>query len=238
MKLDILVLAAHPDDAELACGGTLLAHVAMGKKVGIVDFTQGELGTRGTAETRRKEAEKASQILSLSVRENLGLADAFFENNAESRLKVITAIRKYQPDIVLANAISDRHADHGKAAKLATDACFYAGLQKIETFWEGKPQAAHRPKVVYHYIQDHYLTPDFVMDITPFWEKKMLAIKAFETQFYNPDLQEPQTTLSSPDFLRFLESRAREFGRSIGCNFGEGFTKERYLGVNNLFDLV
>jgi bacillithiol biosynthesis deacetylase BshB1 len=238
MKLDLLVMAAHPDDAELSCAGIILTHVNAGKKVGIVDFTQGELGTRGTAETRKSEAELSSQILKLSARENLGLADGFFVKDKESLLKVITVIRKYQPEIVIANAITDRHTDHGKASNLASEACFLSGLRKIETFEADKPQEAWRPKVVYHYIQDRYITPDFVIDITPYWEEKMKAIMAFSTQFHNPTLNAPQTPLSTPDFLYFLEARSRELGRNIGVTFAEGFTKERPMGIKNLFDLI
>jgi len=238
MKLDILVMAAHPDDAELGAGGIILAHVAMGKKVGVVDFTEGELGTRGTAETRKIEAENASKILMLSARENLKLADGFFKNDKESQLKLIAVIRKYQPEIVIANAVTDRHIDHGKGSDLASDACFLSGLRKIETYLDGEKQEIWRPKVVYHYIQDRYITPDFIFDITPYWDKKMEAIKAFNTQFHNPNLNEPQTTLSSPDFIHFLEGRARDLGRTIGTIFGEGFTIERQIGIKNLFDLL
>jgi len=238
MKLDILVMAAHPDDAELGAGGIILAHVAMGKKVGVVDFTEGELGTRGTAETRKIEAENASKILMLSARENLKLADGFFKNDKESQLKLIAVIRKYQPEIVIANAVTDRHIDHGKGSDLASDACFLSGLRKIETYLDGEKQEIWRPKVVYHYIQDRYITPDFIFDITPYWDKKMEAIKAFNTQFHNPNLNEPQTTLSSPDFIHFLEGRARDLGRTIGTTFGEGFTIERQIGIKNLFDLL
>ncbi len=238
MKLDILVMAAHPDDAELGAGGIILAHVAMGKKVGVVDFTEGELGTRGTAITRKSEAENASKILMLSARENLKLPDGFFKNDKDSQLKLISVIRKYQPDIVIANAVTDRHIDHGKGSGLATDACFLSGLRKIETLLDGEKQETWRPKVVYHYIQDRYITPDFIFDITPFWDKKMEAIKAFNTQFHNPNLNEPQTTLSSPDFIHFIEGRARDFGRTIGTTYGEGFTVERQIGVKDLFDLL
>jgi bacillithiol biosynthesis deacetylase BshB1 len=238
MKLDVLALGAHPDDVELGCGGTLLAQLAMGRKTGAIDFTRGELGTRGTAQTRKEEAAKAAAILGLSVRENLELADGFFRNDPESQLKLITLIRRFQPEIVLANAVSDRHADHGRGSQLATEACFYAGLHRIETHYEGVLQSPWRPKAVYHYLQDRYIVPDFVIDITPFWEQRMQAILAYSTQFYNPALQQPQTPLSTPDFIHFLEARARELGRAIGVGFGEGFTKERYLGVKDLFDLL
>jgi len=241
IKLDILALGAHPDDVEMSCSGTLLAAVAVGKKVGIVDFTRGELGTRGTPETRAAEAAAASEILHLSVRENLGLPDGFFKNDREHQLPLIAALRRYQPDIVLCNAISDRHPDHGRAAQLATDACFLSGLRMIETLGaDGQPQAAWRPKHVYHYIQDRQLVADFVVDITPHWAGKWASINAYGTQFYNPnaDPSAPQTYLSDDTFHRFMEARAREFGHLIGVEFGEGFTVARTLGVKELGDLI
>jgi N-acetylglucosamine malate deacetylase 1 len=237
-KLDLLALAAHPDDAELGCGGTLLAHIALGKKTGILDLTRGELGTRGSAEIRRQEADSATGILGLSLRENLELADGFFQNTPENQLRLVLYLRHYQPEIVLANAITDRHPDHGKGSQLASDACFLAGLAKIETFWGGIPQLPWRPKAVYHYLQDRYIQPDLVVDITPFWEQKMQAIRAYASQFYNPDSSEPATTLSTPEYVLFLEARARDLGRAIGVTFGEGFTRERYVGIKNLFDLI
>jgi N-acetylglucosamine malate deacetylase 1 len=238
LKLDILVLAAHPDDAELGCGGTILKHLSMGHKVGVVDFTRGELGTRGTIETRQQEAANSARILGLSVRENLGLADGFFQNDKTSQISVIQAIRKYKPDIVLANAIYDRHSDHGRAAELAYESCFMAGLAKIETFDNGKPQVAWRPNSLYHYIQSQMLQPDFVVDISDHWEKKMEAIKAFKTQFYDPDSKEPETYLSKPAFLRMVESRGNEFGHAIGVKYGEGFTVRRVIGVKSLSDIL
>lgn len=238
MKLDIMVLAAHPDDAELGCGGTIAAHVAKGKKVGVIDFTRGELGTRGTPELRKEEAEASSKILGLSVRENLNFSDAFFINDQEHQLKVVQKIRQYKPDIVLANAINDRHPDHAKAANLSTTACFLAGLQKIETTLDEEPQKAWRPKTVYHFIQTDFIQPDFVVDIGPYWETKIKAIKAFKSQFFDPESDEPQTFLSTPHFMEFVEARAKELGNSIRVNYGEGFTVERSLGVSNLFDLL
>lgn len=239
MKLDILVLAAHPDDAELGCGGTIANHVKRGHKVGIVDFTRGELGTRGTTETRTQEAAESSKILGLSVRENLGLPDGFFKNDLEHQLAVIQAIRRYQPEIVLANAIYDRHSDHGKGASLAYDACFLSGLAKIETIdTSGKLQEAWRPKVVYHYIQSLFIEPDFVVDITNSWDTKINSVKAFKSQFYDPSSTEPQTYISSPEFLRMVESRAIELGHAIGTKYGEGFTVRRYPGVKSLLDLI
>src|SRR5688572_10533888 len=239
MKLDILVLAAHPDDAELGCGGTIARHIALGHTVGIVDFTRGELGTRGTPETRAREAADAAEVLGVSVRENLGLKDGYFQNDPESQHAVIKAIRKYQPSIVLANAVYDRHIDHGKGASLGYDACFLSGLAKIETVDEtGKKQAAWRPSAVYHYIQSLLVEPDFIVDISEHWDSKIKAIKAFKTQFFNPDSNEPETYISNPHFLRMIESRAIEFGHAIGATYGEGFTVRRYPGVKSLFDLI
>lgn len=239
MKLDILVLAAHPDDAELGCGGSILHHVSLGHKVGVVDFTQGELGTRGSVKIREQEAAASSAILGLAVRENLKLADGFFKNDEEHQRKVIQVIRKYQPEIVLANAVYDRHSDHGRAAELASDACFLSGLVKIETTDEhGKLQQAWRPRVVYHYIQSLFIEPDFVMDVTAHWQKKIEAVKAFKTQFFDPTSTEPQTYISSPDFLRMIESRGIELGHAIGVKYAEGFTVKRYPGVKSLKDLL
>lgn len=237
MKLDILVLAAHPDDAELGCSGTIAAHVAKGYKVGIVDFTQGEMGTRGTPETRLKEAEEAAKILGLSARENMGFKDIYFKDDEFHQHELIRVIRKYQPDIVLANAISDRHPDHGKGASLATNACFMSGLRRIETIQDGVAQQPWRPKFVYHYIQNNYIQPDFIFDISEHWDTKVASIMAFKSQFYDPSNQEPASFISSPEFLPFIESRAREFGHRILTKYGEGFTVERFIGVNDLFDL-
>jgi N-acetylglucosamine malate deacetylase 1 len=239
MKLDILVLAAHPDDAELGAGGTIASHVAKGRNVGVVDFTRGELGTRGTPETRASEAADAAKILGLAVRENLGLADGFFKNDESHQRKVIAAIRKYQPEIVLANAIHDRHTDHGKGAELAFYSCFLSGLAKIETKDEqGNAQKAWRPKAVYHYIQSQFIKPDFIVDVTPHWETKIEAIKAFKTQFFDPNSKEPTTYISTPEFLNMVEARAIELGHAIGVKYGEGFTVRRTAGVNDLFNLI
>lgn len=238
MKLDILVFASHPDDAELGCGGTILRHTRQGDKVGVVDFTRGELGTRGTPEIRQEEATDSARILGLAVRENLGLADGFFQNDPESQLKVVRAIRKYQPRIVLANAVYDRHIDHGKGASLAYDASFLSGLRKIETFDdEGHSQEAWRPEAVYHYVQSQFIVPHFVVDISEVWETKMKAIRAFHSQFYDPGSEEPETYISKPGFLRMVESRAIEYGHAIGATYGEGFTTRRFPGVDNLFQL-
>jgi bacillithiol biosynthesis deacetylase BshB1 len=239
MKLDILVLAAHPDDAELGCGGTVAKHVARGYKVGIIDFTRGELGTRGTPESRAAEAAEAASIQGVSIRENLGLPDGFFQNDPHHQMSVIRAIRKYQPDIILANAVSDRHIDHGKGASLAYDASFLSGLVKIETKGDdGVLQSPWRPKAVYHYIQSNFIEPDFIVDITGFWDVKVRAIKAFKSQFFDPASQEPETYISKPGFLKMVESRAIEFGHAIGTEYGEGFTVRRFMGVDTLQDLL
>lgn len=238
MKLDILVIAAHPDDAELGCGGTIAKHTKAGLKVGILDLTRGELGTRGTALTREQEAKDASAILGIQVRENLSLADGFFQNDKESQLAVVQKIRQYQPDIILANAIRDRHPDHGKGADLAADACFLAGLAKVETKDAiGNLQKAWRPKNVYHYIQSQYIQPDFIIDVTEVWDAKMAAVKAYKTQFFSSDSTEPQTFISRPEFINFLEGRAIELGNIAGIKYAEGFTTHRYPVVNKLTDL-
>lgn len=231
MKLDILAFSAHPDDIELSCSGTILKQIELGYKVGIIDLTQGELGSRGTIDTRYSEAKEASSILGLSARENLKMADGFFEINEENKLKIVKAIRKYQPKIVLANAINDRHPDHAKGSKLVSEACFLAGLRKIETSDNGIPQEAWRPETIYHYIQDYYIKPDFIVDISDVLDKKLQSIKAYKTQFFDPESKEPQTPISGEDFLDFIASRAREYGRLIGTKYGEGFTTEKPIQV-------
>jgi N-acetylglucosamine malate deacetylase 1 len=238
MKLDILVIAAHPDDAELACSGTILSHLEKGYKVGIVDLTKGEMGTRGTPETRLNEASNAAKILGIHARENLGFKDIYFLDDATHQHALIQVIRKYQPEIVLANAVADRHPDHGKGGALASNACFMSGLRKIETFNGGIVQEPWRPKFVYHYIQNNYIKPDFVVDVTPYWDQKVESIKAFRSQFYDPKSLEPQSFISSPEFMDFIEARAKEFGHSILVKYGEGFTVERMIGVKDLFDLA
>lgn len=237
IKLDILVMAAHPDDAELSCSGTILSYIAQGKKVGIVDFTRGEMGTRGTPEIRLQESNEATKILGLHARENLGLADGFFQNDPASQIALMEVIRKYQPEIVLANALEDRHPDHGKGAKLAIDACFLSGLRMIKTVDSHSKveQTAWRPKYLYHYIQDRYLEPDFVIDITAHWEMKEKSIRAFKSQFFDPNSQEPNSYISSPDFLSFIQARAQEMGHKIGVKYGEGFQSQKTLQVKNLF---
>jgi bacillithiol biosynthesis deacetylase BshB1 len=233
MKLDMLVLSAHPDDAELACSGTIIRHIEMGKKVGLIDLTRGQLGTRGTPEIRDVEAEAAAKILGLSARENLGFEDGFFSEDKEHIIAIIRAIRKYQPEILITNALHDRHPDHGRASDLVSRASFLSGLIKIET-----GQKPWRPRNVYHYIQDRFIKPDLIVDVTPYWEHKIKAIKAFRSQFFNPGSEEPGTYISSPEFLLFIEARALEFGHSVGVKYGEGFTSERNVGITNMFDLL
>jgi bacillithiol biosynthesis deacetylase BshB1 len=240
MKIDILAFAAHPDDVELAAAGTLLAHIALGKKVGIIDLTRGELGTRGSAEIRDEEATESSKILGIHARENLRMRDGFFVKDEESLLKVITIIRKYQPEIVLCNSEFDRHVDHGRAADLVHEACFLSGLRKIVTQQDGKHQEAWRPKSTYHYIQDYYTKPDIIFDITPYFNQKNEAIKAFKSQFFNPasNINEPETPISSADFWAFLEGRARQLGRLINVTYAEGFTVKRPVGSKDLTKLL
>lgn len=238
MKIDILAVGAHPDDVELSCGATLAKEVANGKKVGILDLTRGELGTRGSAEIRDKESKKAAAILGAQFRKNLGLPDGFFVNDSKSQLEVIKIIRQHQPEIVLCNAIDDRHIDHGKGSKLVSDACFLSGLRRIETHFDGEPQEAWRPKHVYHYIQWKNIQPDFVVDVTGFIDKKLEMIFAFESQFYDPQSDEPQTPISSENFKESLTYRARDLGRLVGVEYGEGFTTERYPAVSSIFDLI
>lgn len=237
MKLDILAIGAHPDDVELGCGATIAKEIANGKKVGILDLTRGELGTRGSAEIRESEARKAAEILGVATRINLGLADGFFENSKEAQLEIVKVIRTYQPEIVLCNAIEDRHIDHGKGSKLASDACFLSGLRKISTQHSGKEQDAWRPKHVYHYIQWKDLRPDFVVDVTGFLQKKVDAVFAYESQFYNPESNEPETPLTNTNFKDSITYRAQDLGRLTGVAHAEGFTTERYAAVNSLFDL-
>ena len=238
MKLDILAFGAHPDDVELGCSGTLAKEVSLGKKVGIVDLTRGELGTRGSVEIRNSESAKASEILGIHVRENLDMRDGFFVNDEAHQLKIIQMIRKYQPDVVICNAIDDRHIDHGKGSKLVSDACFLSGLRKIETEWEGSSQQAWRPKAVYHYIQWKNIEPDFVVDISGFMDVKMESILAYGSQFYNPNSEEPTTPIATKNFLDSVKYRAQDLGRIVGVEFAEGYTVERYLAVNSLGDLI
>ena len=237
MKLDILAFGAHPDDVELGCSGTIAKEVSLGKKVGIIDLTRGELGTRGSVEIRNSESAKASEILGVVVRENLDMRDGFFVNNEAHQLKVIEMIRKYQPEIVLCNAITDRHIDHGKGSKLVSDACFLSGLRKIKTVCDGVEQEAWRPKLVYHYIQWQNIEPDFVVDISEFMDKKMDSVLAYGSQFYDPNSKEPVSPITSKNFLDSVKYRAQDLGRLVGVEYAEGFTTERYLAVNSLGDL-
>lgn len=238
-KIDILAIGIHPDDVELCAAGTLLHHAALGKTFGILDLSQGELGTRGTAAIRLQEAAQAAKVLGATFRKTLDIPDGFFTHMPEHWLKIVRVIRDCRPEIVLCNAPEDRHPDHGRSAKLETDACFYAGLEKIETFDdEGKKQQKWRPKAVYHYIQDINLQPDFVVDITPFLEQKKAAILAYRSQFYDPHNTEPNTPISGKDFLEYLEAKAKVYGRSIQAPYAEGFIFSRIPGVNNLFDLL
>lgn len=240
MKLDILVFASHPDDAELGAGATIAKEVAMGKKVGIVDLTRGELGTRGSAEIRDMEAARAAKILGIAIRENLKFADGFFINDREHQLEVVKMIRKYRPDIVLCNAVEDRHIDHAKGSKLVSDACFLSGLAKVVTQLDGedRQQEAWRPKVVYHYIQWKNLKPDFVVDVSDYIEVKARAIMAYSSQFYDPDSKEPETPISSKNFTESVLYRAKDLGRLVGVEYGEGFTAERFVAVRDLGSLI
>jgi N-acetylglucosamine malate deacetylase 1 len=238
MKLDILAIGAHPDDVELGCGATIAKEIYLGKQVGILDLTRGELGTRGSAEIRDKEASKAAKILGVSMRKNLAFADGFFVNDKEHQLEIIKIIRKYKPTIVLCNAIDDRHIDHPKGSKLASDACFLSGLMKIETEFNEIKQDSWRPKHVYHYIQWENLKPDFVVDVTGFIETKINAVKAYSTQFYDPKSKEPSSPISSKNFLSSVEYRAQDMGRLIGTEYAEGFTTKRYVAIKSLDNLI
>lgn len=238
MKLDILAFGAHPDDVELGCAGTILKEISVGKTVGIIDLTRGELGTRGSAAIRDQEANAAAEILGVSARENLEMRDGFFVNDEKHQLEIIKMIRKYQPEIILCNAVDDRHIDHAKGSKLVSDACFLSGLMKIETTIDGEQQTAWRPKLVYHYIQWKDIKPDFVVDITGFTDKKIESILAYGSQFYNVNSIEPESPISSKNFLESLNYRSRDLGRLVGVDHAEGFTVERYLAVNSLGDLI
>ena len=238
MKVDILAIGVHPDDVELSCSGTLIKMIAQGKTVGLVDLTRGELGTRGTGELRTIEAADSAKKMGALFRENLDMRDGFFKYTDENLLKIAKVIRKYQPKIVLANAVSDRHPDHGRAAKLTSDACFLAGLVKVDILDDnGKPYPRWRPDIVYHYIQDQHLTPDFVIDITDHIDQKMETILCFKSQFYDPDSNEPESPISSLNFFESVKAKNRVFGRPLNYDYAEGFTAERVIGVNSLFDL-
>lgn len=237
MKLDILAFGVHPDDVELGCAGTIMAAINQGKKVGIVDLTRGELGTRGTPTTRTMEAAAAAKIMGVDVRENLDMADGFFANDEAHQRKIIALIRKYQPDVILANAPEDRHPDHGRSAKLVSDAAFLSGLRKIETIHEGVTQNAWRPAYTFHYIQDRFIQPSFVIDITAYMERKMEAVLAYGTQFTSADTSEPQTYISSPQFLETVKARALMLGKRIGVGYAEGYITEKIIGFSN-FDAI
>jgi len=239
MKLDILAFAAHPDDIELSCGATLAKHVALNDKVGVIDFTKGELGTRGTPEIRMKEATESAAILGLAMRENLSFADGFFADDHEHQIKIVRKLRAYQPNIVLANAIKDRHPDHARASEMVKTSVFLSGLKKIETYDEsGNLQEPWRPKILLHYIQSIPIAPDFVVDVSEHWETKMKAVRAFASQFHNPKSDEPDTYISDPKFLKMIEARGLEFGQILNVDYAEGFTIDRYLGVKDLKSLL
>ncbi len=237
MKLDILAFGAHPDDVELGCAATIAKEISLGKKAGIVDLTRGELGTRGSVALRDREAKKATEILGITIRENLKFSDGFFINDKEHQLAIIKMIRKYQPEIVLCNAIDDRHIDHPKGSTLVSDACFLSGLEKIKTEAGGRKQEKWRPQQVYHYIQWKEIKPDFVVDVSGFIHKKTAAVMAYASQFYNPENKEPETPITSKTFIESIEYRARNLGRLIGVEYAEGFTAERFVGIDNLSQL-
>ena len=237
MKLDILAFGVHPDDVELGCAGTIMAAIDQGKKVGIVDLTRGELGTRGTPTTRTQEAAAAAKIMGVDIRENLDMADGFFANDEAHQRKIIALIRKYQPDIILANAPEDRHPDHGRSAKLVSDAAFLSGLRKIETIHDGVAQNAWRPAYTFHYIQDRFIQPSFVIDITKYMDRKIEAVLAYGTQFNSADTSEPQTYISSPQFLETVKARALMLGKRIGVGYAEGYITEKIIGFSN-FDAI
>ncbi|HMP87628.1 MAG TPA: bacillithiol biosynthesis deacetylase BshB1 [Lacibacter sp.] len=238
MKLDILAFGVHPDDVELSCAGTLMTEMAHGKKVGVIDLTRGELGTRGTPHTRQEEADEAARIMGIAVRENLGMRDGFFRNDEEHQLQVIRQIRRFQPEIVLCNAVEDRHPDHGRSSRLVSDSCFLAGLRKISTQWEGSEQEAWRPRYVFHYIQDRYLNPGFVVDVSAVFDRKVAAIRAYGTQFHNPELDEPQTYISTPGYLESVIYRHKMFGKMIGVDYAEGFVTEKMIGIRTFDSLI
>jgi bacillithiol biosynthesis deacetylase BshB1 len=239
MKLDVLAIGAHPDDVELGCSGTLIKEVSRGKKVGIVDLTQGELGTRGTVETRYREAAESAKIMGIAVRENLKMRDGFFQNDETHQIQLVHILRKYRPEIVIGNILEDRHPDHGRAGWLIYDACFLSGLRQVKTSDEtGKDQEKWRPKMLLHYIQDRFYEPNIIIDVSAEWEQRMQAIQAYSTQFYDPKSTEPQTYLSNPEFLDALTARARLLGKRIGVRYAEGFLSKKSIGINNLDALV
>ena len=237
-KLDILAFGAHPDDEELGCAGTILLHISLGFKVGVIDLTKGELGTRGSATIRAQEASEASKKMNLSIRENLAFQDGFFENNQENKYKIIQKIREYKPSIILCNAKEDRHPDHGRAASLIQDACFLSGLEKVKTNKNNKNQEPFRPRVLYNYIQYNDQKPDFIIDISDFIDHKMDVIKSYKSQFYDPSSLESETIISKKEFLDLVLNRSADLGRFISVDYAEGFTVHRYIGVDDMFKLM
>jgi bacillithiol biosynthesis deacetylase BshB1 len=237
MKLDILAFGAHPDDVEISSGATLLKYAKEGKSIGIIDLTEGELGTRGSTEKRYEEAKKASDFLGLKIRENLNMGDGFIAHSEENKLKIIECIRKYQPELILANSVHDRHPDHAKGAKIVAEASYLSGLRKIETEVGGIPQEAHRPRMLLHYVQDYYLTPDIILDVSDTGKEKLELVKCFGSQFYNPNSKEPKTPISGEGFFDYLEGRMLNLGRELGVRYGEAYTIDRTLGVKDLFSL-
>lgn len=237
-KVDILAIGVHPDDVELSCSGTILKAIAAGKKVGLLDLTQGELGTRGSAELRLKEAAAAEEILGVSFRVNLGLKDGFFENKEEAQRMIIEVIRACRPDVVLCNALRDRHPDHGRSAELQKTATFLSGLRKIATQWDGEDQLEWRPRLVLHYIQDYFMEPTIVVDVSEFWERRMESVMAYGSQFYNPKSDEPESAISSKAFLEVINGKAQMFGRYIDAEYGEGFIAERPIGISEITELI
>jgi bacillithiol biosynthesis deacetylase BshB1 len=239
MKLDVLAIGSHPDDVELGCSGTLINEVKKGKKVGIVDLTQGELGTRGTVQTRYDEAANAAKIMGITVRENLKMRDGFFKNDEEHQMQLVRILRKYKPEIVIGNILEDRHPDHGRGGWLTYDACFFSGLRQVKTTGDdGQEQEKWRPKLLLHYIQDRFYEPDIITDVTEVWEQRMAAIRAYKTQFYDPNSDEPQSYLSSPEFIEALTARARLLGKRIGVKYGEGFLSKKSIGIKDLDSLI
>lgn len=238
MKLDVLAIGVHPDDVELGCSGTLIKEIKREKKVGVIDLTEGELGTRGTVSDRYEEATEAAKIMGVTVRENLKMRDGFFKNDEEHQLQLIRVLRKYQPEIVFGNVLDDRHPDHGRAGKLIYDACFLSGLSKIETFVDEIPQNKWRPKYLFQFVQDRFYEPHILIDISDVWEQRVNSIKAYKSQFFNPDSREPQTYISSPEFLESVTARARLLGKRIGVQFAEGFISHKSIGIQNLDALV
>jgi N-acetylglucosamine malate deacetylase 1 len=239
MKLDVLAIGAHPDDVELGCSGTLINEIKRGKKVGIIDLTEGELGTRGTVETRYAEATQAAAIMGISARENLKMRDGFFKNDEAHQMQLVQVLRKYRPDIVIGNILEDRHPDHGKAGWMIYDACFLSGLLQVKTVDDlGHPQEKWRPRMLLHYIQDRFYEPDLIIDVSEVWEQRMQAIRAYKTQFFDPTSTEPQTYLSNPEFIEALSARARLLGKRIGVKYAEGFLSKKSIGLTNLEALI